>query len=518
MALGGRRRRPAGDGGQPRSRARRAGDRARGRGDRTPAGVARGQARLGDDGLLALGVRVPDVQAARRAISTPGNTPSDVAANADFRKFDDGLRMTLDCSPEFADAMESAARGGGRIRRIRRAPAGIAQITCYVPSIAERGHMHFVDGAGGGYTMAAKAMKARQGDESGLSRSGRGYPARSPARRVRDLLATGRPWTPPSINPARKPGARLDADDGAIFRDQGGQSGLPAVLPHGRLLRAVLRGRGDRQPRARHRADQARQARGRGHPHVRRADRARRRLSPAADRARPSRRRLRANGGPRRGEEARREIGRPARRRAAGHAGHDHRGAAAGARPRQSAARGPAREGRGRDALRPRLARHFHRRVHAGRDRRGGPCASRSRGWSRARSSRRRACSPIPASRGWSRRRASPRRRSGAKRRRRERGAARLRILRRRDAGRASAPSRAPRSAPRRSRSPMSSARRSTRRRGSRRRRGARAARAWRSTPRRAPISNSTRTLAGERARLGARHHRHDARRPPARG
>jgi Protein of unknown function (DUF3095) len=27
--------------------------------------------------------------------------------------------------------------------------------------ITERGHVHFLDGAGGGYTMAANAMKAR---------------------------------------------------------------------------------------------------------------------------------------------------------------------------------------------------------------------------------------------------------------------------------------------------------------------------------------------------------------------
>jgi hypothetical protein len=32
---------------------------------------------------------------------------SELVANADFRKFDDGLRMTLDCSPEFADALEA---------------------------------------------------------------------------------------------------------------------------------------------------------------------------------------------------------------------------------------------------------------------------------------------------------------------------------------------------------------------------------------------------------------------------
>jgi hypothetical protein len=35
-------------------------------------------------------------------------------------------------------------------------------VTCFAPSVIERGHLHFVDRAGGGYTMAAKAMKARQ--------------------------------------------------------------------------------------------------------------------------------------------------------------------------------------------------------------------------------------------------------------------------------------------------------------------------------------------------------------------
>ena len=35
-------------------------------------------------------------------------------------------------------------------------------VTCFAPSVTEHGHVHFVDGAGGGYTMAAKAMKARR--------------------------------------------------------------------------------------------------------------------------------------------------------------------------------------------------------------------------------------------------------------------------------------------------------------------------------------------------------------------
>ena len=87
---------------------------------------------------------------------------SDVAANADFRKFDDGLRMTLDCSPAFADALEARLAAAEDYANWGAFRQEAAQLTCFVPSITERGHVHFVDGAGGGYTMAAKAMKARR--------------------------------------------------------------------------------------------------------------------------------------------------------------------------------------------------------------------------------------------------------------------------------------------------------------------------------------------------------------------
>ena len=87
---------------------------------------------------------------------------SDVADNADFRKFDDGLRMTLDCSAEFADALERRLQEAGDIAEYGAFRQSNALLTCYVPSITDRGHVHFVDGAGGGYTMAAQAMKARR--------------------------------------------------------------------------------------------------------------------------------------------------------------------------------------------------------------------------------------------------------------------------------------------------------------------------------------------------------------------
>ena len=142
------------------------------------------------------------------------------------------------------------------------------------------------------------------------------------------------------------------------------------------------------EPGARHRADQARQASGRRHPDVRRADPRRRRLSAEADRARPPRRRLRADRGPGRGEEARRQVGRPARRRPPGDAGHAHRGRAARRRrattisPRSRGCAAPART-----AAMPfgaRLDRHLDRRVP--RRRRATPSASAptSRGSTRA--------------------------------------------------------------------------------------------------------------------------------------
>ncbi len=87
---------------------------------------------------------------------------AEVADNADFRKFDDGLRMTLDCAPAFADALEARLAAADDFADWGVFRQKSAQITCFVPSINEHGHVHFVDGAEGGYTMAATAMKARR--------------------------------------------------------------------------------------------------------------------------------------------------------------------------------------------------------------------------------------------------------------------------------------------------------------------------------------------------------------------
>ncbi|WP_201837167.1 DUF3095 family protein [Microvirga zambiensis] len=81
--------------------------------------------------------------------------------NTDFRKFDDGLRMTLDCTPALADRLEAmlqkAERKGIARSGLHRQDAAL--MTCFVPSPTRADHIHFVDGAMGGYAMAAKALK-----------------------------------------------------------------------------------------------------------------------------------------------------------------------------------------------------------------------------------------------------------------------------------------------------------------------------------------------------------------------
>jgi hypothetical protein len=93
---------------------------------------------------------------------------ADLVANSDFRKFDDGLRMTVDCMPETAAAIEtllSEAEAKG-VLRFGLARQEQSLVTCIVPSPLERGHLHFIDGAGGGYALAARALKGKEGEPS----------------------------------------------------------------------------------------------------------------------------------------------------------------------------------------------------------------------------------------------------------------------------------------------------------------------------------------------------------------
>jgi hypothetical protein len=102
----------------------------------------------------------------RFGISVGGFVPKtyvrQVVENSDFRKYDDGLRMILDCSSELEAALTrrlALAASAGVVRfGLHRQDA--AMMTCFTPSALRSDHVHFIDGARGGYASAATALKA----------------------------------------------------------------------------------------------------------------------------------------------------------------------------------------------------------------------------------------------------------------------------------------------------------------------------------------------------------------------
>jgi hypothetical protein len=92
---------------------------------------------------------------------TPAKYTQELIENSDFRKFDDALRMVLDCTPQLAAEIEdclkiAAAKGAVRYGAHRQ---DAAMMTCFTPSPVNPNHVHFIDGAQGGYALAASALK-----------------------------------------------------------------------------------------------------------------------------------------------------------------------------------------------------------------------------------------------------------------------------------------------------------------------------------------------------------------------
>ncbi len=102
----------------------------------------------------------------RFSISCGGFVPQtymrQLVENSDFRKYDDGLRMILDCTPELerelAERLALAASEGVVRYGLHRQDA--AMMTCFALSALRSDHVHFIDGARGGYASAATALKS----------------------------------------------------------------------------------------------------------------------------------------------------------------------------------------------------------------------------------------------------------------------------------------------------------------------------------------------------------------------
>lgn len=87
---------------------------------------------------------------------------SELAANTDARKFDEMLRMVMDSSlaqKEQLEALLEARHKQGQIAYGIHSSQK-ALMTCLVFNLSGN-HIHFVDGADGGYALAAKQLKAQ---------------------------------------------------------------------------------------------------------------------------------------------------------------------------------------------------------------------------------------------------------------------------------------------------------------------------------------------------------------------
>ena len=91
----------------------------------------------------------------------PKKYRKELILNSDFKKFDETLRMVIDC-----DENQEAALTGllERLQRDKKICFGLhrssnALMTCIVHNASGGQHIHFIDGADGGYALAALQLK-----------------------------------------------------------------------------------------------------------------------------------------------------------------------------------------------------------------------------------------------------------------------------------------------------------------------------------------------------------------------
>jgi Protein of unknown function (DUF3095) len=85
-----------------------------------------------------------------------------IRINADYRKFDDMIRMVVDCSEDqfflIQTFLEDLHRKGEICYGLHQSEHSL--LTCLVENVQNGRHVHFVDGDAGGYTFAAKQLKS----------------------------------------------------------------------------------------------------------------------------------------------------------------------------------------------------------------------------------------------------------------------------------------------------------------------------------------------------------------------
>jgi len=85
-----------------------------------------------------------------------------LAPNSDFRKFDETLRMVVDCTPAMQAGVERLLEGYHALGNLSYGlhVSDTALMTCFVQNYNGR-HLHFIDGGDGGYAFASRGLKER---------------------------------------------------------------------------------------------------------------------------------------------------------------------------------------------------------------------------------------------------------------------------------------------------------------------------------------------------------------------
>ncbi len=88
-----------------------------------------------------------------------------VSRHSDFRKFDDTLRLIMDCSVEELDSLKRILEKDHQegILYYGLFASDQALMTCFVETTQQGGHLHFIDGGDGGLAMAARQLKMQMG-------------------------------------------------------------------------------------------------------------------------------------------------------------------------------------------------------------------------------------------------------------------------------------------------------------------------------------------------------------------
>lgn len=93
----------------------------------------------------------------------PATYKEELLTNSDFKKFDDMLRMVIDCTSQQEIEIKKLLELQKQQRKIFYGihTSEQALMTCMVQSASENQHIHFIDGGSGGYALAAIELKAQ---------------------------------------------------------------------------------------------------------------------------------------------------------------------------------------------------------------------------------------------------------------------------------------------------------------------------------------------------------------------